>query len=105
MVPQERIELPTHALRKPFELFLPFAQHCTGSKNRGGRQAGAAMKSASLEDRLRNYLRAFCAEDVERVERDMTGRCITRFFGDPECCWGPFKQPFKRLLGIAGDRR
>lgn len=31
------------------------------------------------------------------VETDATGRRITKFFGDPEACWGPFKQPTRRI--------
>jgi hypothetical protein len=41
----------------------------------------------------------------ESIEVDRTGRRITRFVGDPENCWGAFKMPIKRILGIAGERR
>ncbi len=32
---------------------------------------------------------------VERIEIDETGRKIRKFYGDPEACWGPFKQPVR----------
>ena len=38
-------------------------------------------------------------ELVERTETDATGRNITRFFGDPEACWGIFKQPSRIVTG------
>jgi colicin import membrane protein len=41
---------------------------------------------------------------IERVERDATGRCISRFFGDPECCWGPFKPAIRHLNRTMVDR-
>jgi hypothetical protein len=41
----------------------------------------------------------------EVVQTDRTNRRITRFVGDPENCWGAFKMPIKRILGIAGERR
>jgi hypothetical protein len=31
---------------------------------------------------------------------DETGRRIRKFFGDPEACWGPFKQPTRRVTGF-----
>lgn len=33
----------------------------------------------------------------ESVTVDATGRRISRFYGDPEACWGPFKQPLRRI--------
>jgi hypothetical protein len=41
---------------------------------------------------------------VERIEKDITGRRITRFFGDPEACWGPFKIPAKCVTGWSGAK-
>lgn len=35
----------------------------------------------------------------EVTENDRTGRKITRFYGDPEACWGPFKQPARHVTG------
>jgi colicin import membrane protein len=43
-------------------------------------------------------------QQVERIERDITGRHITRFFGDPELTWSPFKSPVRRLLSTVADR-
>jgi hypothetical protein len=43
-------------------------------------------------------------ELIERNERDQTGRMITRFFGDPECCWGVFKSPIRRVTATMADR-
>ncbi|HEY6922803.1 MAG TPA: hypothetical protein VI653_04985 [Steroidobacteraceae bacterium] len=37
---------------------------------------------------------------IERVETDRTGRKISKFSGDPEACWGPFKQPARRVSGF-----
>jgi len=37
---------------------------------------------------------------VERFETDRTGRRISRFYGDPEACWGPFKQPTRNVVGM-----
>jgi hypothetical protein len=38
---------------------------------------------------------------IERVERcDKTGRCISRFFGDPEVTWGPFKLATRSVTGM-----
>jgi hypothetical protein len=39
------------------------------------------------------------------INEDETGRRIRRFFGDPEACWAPFKQPLRRLTGFPGGRR
>ncbi len=36
---------------------------------------------------------------MERTETDRTNRRITKFFGDPEACWGPFKQPVRIVTG------
>lgn len=33
------------------------------------------------------------------TEEDETGRRHRKFFGDPEACWGPFKQPAKSVVG------
>ena len=33
-------------------------------------------------------------------EKDRTGRVITKFYGSPEACWGPFKMPARALSGI-----
>jgi hypothetical protein len=38
-------------------------------------------------------------ELAERISTDQTGRRISRFFGDPEVCWGPFKQDTKVIIG------
>jgi hypothetical protein len=38
----------------------------------------------------------------ERVESDRTGPRITRFDGDPEYTWAPFKQPVRGVLSIGG---
>jgi hypothetical protein len=35
------------------------------------------------------------------VSQDATGRRITRFYGDPEACWGPFKQASRVIIGWA----
>jgi hypothetical protein len=37
---------------------------------------------------------------VERISTDETGRRIKSYFGDPEACWGPFKVPPKRVIGL-----
>jgi hypothetical protein len=37
---------------------------------------------------------------VEEIVFDATGRRISRFHGDPEVCWGPFKQPGRRITGF-----
>jgi hypothetical protein len=37
---------------------------------------------------------------VERITKDRTGRNISRFYGDPEACWGQFKQPSRYLTRI-----
>jgi hypothetical protein len=34
---------------------------------------------------------------TEVIETDRTGRQISRFYGDPELVWGPFKMP-SRLI-------
>ena len=39
----------------------------------------------------------------EEVQTDRTGRRITRFHGDPEACWGPFKQPGRRITNVRTD--
>jgi len=39
---------------------------------------------------------------VERVTTDVTGRRISRFFGDPEACWGAFKAEPKIVTGFGG---
>jgi hypothetical protein len=36
----------------------------------------------------------------EVIEVDRTGRRITKFAGDPEACWGPFKQAPLRVTGF-----
>jgi hypothetical protein len=41
----------------------------------------------------------------EVIKTDRTGRPHLHFVGDPESAWAPFKSPFKRILGIAGERR
>jgi hypothetical protein len=38
---------------------------------------------------------------VERVSTDATGRRITKFHGDPEVCWAPFKVPSRAVVGWA----
>lgn len=38
----------------------------------------------------------------EIVETDPTGRRITRFIGDPEACWGPFKSPSRIVTAWHG---
>ena len=35
----------------------------------------------------------------EVITTDDTGRRIRRFFGDPEACWGPFKQIPRHITG------
>lgn len=37
---------------------------------------------------------------IERTEQDRTGRKISKFSGDPEACWGPFKLPSRRVAGF-----
>ena len=37
-------------------------------------------------------------------ERDVTGRTITRFIGDPETCWGVFKPPRRVVTAWAAER-
>jgi hypothetical protein len=37
---------------------------------------------------------------IERIETDRTGRKISKFSGDPEACWGPFKQVGRRVIGF-----
>ncbi|MGH8321592.1 MAG: hypothetical protein ACRESI_06530 [Gammaproteobacteria bacterium] len=34
------------------------------------------------------------------TETDATGRRITRFFGNPEACWGQFKMPARGMINI-----
>jgi hypothetical protein len=36
---------------------------------------------------------------AEYTETDRTGRVITRFAGDPDACWGMFKQPTRLVTG------
>jgi hypothetical protein len=36
---------------------------------------------------------------IERVTKDAAGREISRFYGDPEACWGEFKIPPKFVIG------
>lgn len=36
----------------------------------------------------------------EVVENDRTGRRISKFIGDPEATWGPFKQPLRGVIGM-----
>ena len=36
----------------------------------------------------------------ESVTTDVTGRPTIRFFGDPEACWGTFKQPRRAVMGM-----
>jgi hypothetical protein len=31
---------------------------------------------------------------------DRTGRELSYFAGDPECCWEPFKYPAKKIVGF-----
>jgi hypothetical protein len=40
----------------------------------------------------------------EQIEPDRTGRRITRFVGDPESCWGVFKQPVRGVVGFGAPR-
>ena len=37
---------------------------------------------------------------TEVIERDITGRQISRFYGDPEVCWGAFKLPGRRISRV-----
>jgi len=37
----------------------------------------------------------------ESIETDRTGRRISKFVGDPEACWGPFKQPRRGVTGMS----
>ena len=41
-------------------------------------------------------------ELVERIVTDDTGRRIRKFYGDPEACWGPFKQQSRIVTGWSG---
>jgi hypothetical protein len=38
---------------------------------------------------------------TEHFETDRTGRKISRFTGDPEACWAPFKMPSQRVTRLA----
>lgn len=40
----------------------------------------------------------------ERITSDRTGRRISRFEGDTESCWGPFKQPVRGVTGMSPHR-
>ena len=67
----------------------------------------ASPQVARLEQQLRKAKSdaAFAAKAtpgqlVEELVIDPTGRRISRFHGDPEACWGPFKQPGRRVVGI-----
>jgi hypothetical protein len=37
------------------------------------------------------------------TDTDRTGRAITKFYGDPEHTWAPFKGPHQRLVGINSE--
>jgi hypothetical protein len=39
---------------------------------------------------------------LQRIEQDATGRKITRFHGDPEACWAPFKSEPKYVVAWPG---
>jgi len=41
----------------------------------------------------------------QSVTRDRTGREVVRFYGDPEECWGPFKQQPRRMRFTEGVGR
>jgi hypothetical protein len=36
----------------------------------------------------------------EIVDTDRTGRRISKFIGDAEACWSPFKQPLRNVIGM-----
>jgi hypothetical protein len=38
----------------------------------------------------------------EVVEPDQSGRNIHRFYGDPEYCWAPSKQPVRGVTAVGG---
>jgi hypothetical protein len=41
---------------------------------------------------------------LEITETDRTGRHFSRFIGDPEATWSPFKSPVRRLISTVADR-
>jgi hypothetical protein len=56
---------------------------------------------AAREARQPTSLTLRPGELVERVSTDATGRRITKFHGDPEACWAPFKVPSRAVVGWA----
>ncbi|MGB9428966.1 MAG: hypothetical protein WCC11_03675 [Gammaproteobacteria bacterium] len=52
-----------------------------------------ATAAATSNETFPNMLRAVNIKDA-------TGRLITKFYGDPEHCWGPFKLPVRRVMGF-----
>jgi hypothetical protein len=90
-------------------LMAPYQQHSPTWKaaNLSGVSDEAVLTVA--EDQIyRDALRARTDPSVigkgnlvETFETDRTGRPISRFYGDPEACWGQFKQPSRHVVGFA----
>jgi hypothetical protein len=88
-------------------LLKPFVKHSPewrGANLREVARAGAldgvenqiydsAIRAATSNGTFKNSLHAV-------KMRDQSGRDVTKYFGDPEACWGPFKLPARKVTGF-----
>lgn len=71
---------------------------------------GIPFKSVEAQIYADAYARGmttFCPGELREMRSvDETNRPIIKFIGDPEACWGPFKQPGgpRKLLGFKGEQ-
>jgi hypothetical protein len=90
-------------------LMAPFQQHSPAWKGANLSRVSDETTLAVAEDQIfRDAMRARTDPNVigpgkliETFESDRTGRQISRFYGDPEACWGAFKQPSRHVVGFA----
>ena len=57
-------------------------------------EVGAQIFDDAMKE-IENPARVPAGELREVVKYDRTGRGTSRFIGDPEACWGPFKMPIR----------
>jgi len=60
---------------------------------------GQAINQKQLLCLMRDPPKYRPGETREVITSDVTGRKISRFYGDPEAIWGRFKLPAKRIVG------
>lgn len=71
---------------------------------------GAALDTAETQVYADAWAAATDASNVpvgtlrQVIEVDETGRTIRKFYGDPEACWGPFKQPTRIVTAWNANR-